>query len=119
MKDLNKVFLIGRAGADAELHVSKTGKTYAKLRLATNRSYMDKEGAWQKQTEWHKVTVWGEKSERCARDVKKGSPVWVEGYLSCFETIDPDGKKQSKTFITAKNVSLLGGVLTSPSKTDL
>jgi len=119
MKDVNKVFLIGHAGADAQLRTSRTGKNYATLSLATNRNYLDKEGEWKRETDWHRITVWGEKSERCAKDIKKGSPVWVEGYLSCFETIDPDGKKQSKTFITAKDVSLLAGILTSPSKTDL
>ena len=52
---VNKVTLIGNLGADPEVRRLENGVAVAKLRLATNENYRDKNGEWQTQTEWHSV----------------------------------------------------------------
>src|SRR5258708_2655178 len=59
MKSMNRVFLIGNLGADPELQISKVGKTYTRLRLATHRSWLNKDDQWEERTDWHSVFVWG------------------------------------------------------------
>ena len=49
---LNKVFLIGRLGADPEIKQMVNGKV-ARLSLATSQSWKDK-NTGEKETEWHR-----------------------------------------------------------------
>jgi len=83
---MNKVFLMGHLGQTPELQLSKAGKPYARLSLATNRwqpGGEDSEG--QEKTDWHSVFVWGPLAERCTDRLKKGALVFVEGSLTYWQ----------------------------------
>lgn len=45
---LNKVTLIGNLGKDPEIRALESGVSRANFTLATNESYKDRNGAWQK-----------------------------------------------------------------------
>ncbi|MCB0418644.1 MAG: single-stranded DNA-binding protein, partial [Bdellovibrionales bacterium] len=49
---VNKVILIGRLGADPEVRYTSGGSAVANFNLATNESWMDKEGQKKERTEW-------------------------------------------------------------------
>ena len=85
---INRVTLIGNLGQDAELRTTQGGQPYAYFRVATNESYKDSQGNWQKATEWHSVKVWGAGSNRAASMLKKGARVYVEGQLKSFKSKD-------------------------------
>ncbi len=85
---INKVTLIGNLGQDAELRTTQGGQPYAYFRVATNESYKDSQGNWQKATEWHSVKVWGAGSNRAASMLKKCARVYVEGPLKRFKSKD-------------------------------
>ena len=57
-KSVNKVTLLGNLGKDPEVKFTPQGTAVAKLALATNERYKDKEGQWQDRTEWHNVVLW-------------------------------------------------------------
>lgn len=88
MRSMNRVFLMGRLGHAPELKEAKSGRSYARLRVATNRWVKDvkdsAEGGSEK-VEWHSVFVWGREAELCSRYLTKGSLVFVEGSLSYWQ----------------------------------
>ena len=77
---LNKVILIGFLGKDAVVRTGNNGN-FTTLELATKSSYKDKEsGDYVSHTEWHKLIVFGKRSEFAAM-LKKGAHILVEGDL--------------------------------------
>ena len=78
---LNKVMIIGRLGRDPELRYTQSGSPVATLNVATDESYMDRDGNKVERTEWHRVSVFQRQAENCANFLTKGSLVYVEGSL--------------------------------------
>lgn len=103
----NKVSLIGHLGAQPEVTTFETGKTLARLRVATNESYKDKNGEWQKNTQWHTINAWGKIAERVQKSLNKGQEIIVEGKLvhKSYET--KTGEKRFETIIEASEFLLL------------
>jgi single-strand DNA-binding protein len=105
MASLNKVFLIGRLGADVTLR-SAGSQSVASFRIATDESYTDKSGQRVERTEWHSISVWGKSAEHCANYLAKGSNVFVEGKLTTRE-YEKDGQKRYVTEVKADRVQFL------------
>ena len=103
---LNKVILIGNLGADPELRMTNAGSAVMTLRLATTRSYLDKNKTRQENTEWHQVAIWGKRAEGLAKILKKGSRLAVEGEIRYSEYDDKDGVHRWRTTIHAIGVTL-------------
>ena len=80
-KSVNKVILIGNLGKDPEVKYTPSGTPVAKLTLATNERYKDKDGQWQDRTEWHNVVLWQRLAEIAGEYLKKGGKVYIEGRL--------------------------------------
>lgn len=104
---INKVTLIGHAGNDPEVRTLDTGTAVARVSLATNESYKDKEGNWQTQTEWHNLILWRDLAERAREIVKKGSTLYVEGKIQSRKYTDKDGVEKSITDIVVNSFRLL------------
>ncbi len=110
MASVNKVILIGNLGADPELRYTPNGnRPVCSLRIATTEVYKDKAGAKQEQTEWHRITVWGDQAENCNKYLAKGRSVYVEGRLQTRSWDDKDGQKKYSTEVVAERVKFLGG----------
>jgi len=69
---VNKVMLIGRLGADPEVRYVPSGSAVANFTLATNRSFKDKEGKIQEQTDWHRIVAWSRLAEFAKQYLRKG-----------------------------------------------
>lgn len=104
---INKVTLIGNLGGDPEIRHPENGVPVGRFSLATNESYKDKEGNWQKLTEWHNVVVWRETAERAEKTLKKGMLVYVEGKISYRKYTDKDGVERNTTDIVASSFRLM------------
>ncbi len=104
---INKVTLIGHLGADPEMRHLENGVTVARFSLATNENYKDKDGNWQKTTEWHNVVVWREQAERVEKMLKKGMLAYVEGKISYRKFTGQDGQEKYITDIVANVVRSL------------
>jgi single-strand DNA-binding protein len=108
MSSVNKVILVGNLGSDPELKYTPSNRPLCNISLATNEVFKDKAGARQERTEWHRVTVWGEQAETCAKYLSKGRSIYVEGRLQTRSWDDKEGKKRYSTDIVANQVVFLG-----------
>ena len=104
---LNKVMIIGRLGRDPELRYTQTGSPIASLNIATDESYVDRDGNKVERTEWHRVSVFQRQAENCANYLTKGSLVYVEGSLQTRKWQDQNGQDRYTTEIKAQRVQFL------------
>ena len=109
-KSLNKVQLIGNLGKDPEVKYTPQGTPVAKITLATNERFKDKDGQWQDRTEWHNVVLWQRLAEIAGEYLKKGGKVYIEGRLQTRSWDDKtSGQKKYMTEVVASDLILLGG----------
>ena len=99
---LNKVQLYGNLTRDPEVKALPSGQQVANFSIATNRSFKDKNGARQEQTEYHNVVAFGRTAEVIGQYLKKGRPIFVEGRLQT-RSWDKDGAKQYRTEVIIEN----------------
>lgn len=111
---LNQVTVMGRLGAIPEIKEFTGGNKVASLSVASWESYWDKNktneqtgqlGAWNTITEWHRVNVWGEAADRCAK-MNKGDMVIVTGKIKTRSWDGTDGQKHYATEIVGYVKSL-------------
>ena len=108
MGSVNKVFLVGNLGRDAEQRHTTNGTAVSNFTLATTDTWTDKSGQRQERTEWHRVVVWDRQAESLQPYLTKGKQICVEGRLQTREWNDRDGNKRYTTEIRADRITLLG-----------
>ena len=112
MKDVNKMIIMGRLGADPIQRETKNGLTVVHFSVATSRKLkFDPEAgedAKTEETQWHHVVAWGKTADACALYLKKGQAVFVEGMVKCRKFEAKDGSEKVSFELHAENVSFLG-----------
>jgi single-strand DNA-binding protein len=109
-KSLNRVTLIGNLGKDPEVKFTPSGTPVAKIALATNERFKDKNGEWQDRTEWHNIVLWQRLAEIAGEYLKKGGKVYIEGRLQTRSWEDKNtNQKKYMTEVVASDLVLLGG----------
>lgn len=108
MKSVNKVTLLGNVTRDPELKSTTAGQSVATFGLATNRVWKDATGEKQSLAEFHNLVAWGAQAEFVSQYVKKGKPLYVEGYLKTRSWDSQEGTKIFRTEVVVENVVLLG-----------
>jgi single-strand DNA-binding protein len=109
MSGVNKVILIGHLGRDPELRYTQSGSPVASLNVATTRKWRNKQtNEMVEETEWHRISVFGQSAEHCNNYLSKGRQVYVEGRLRTRSYDDKDGVKKYSTEIIADVVQFLG-----------
>jgi single-strand DNA-binding protein len=107
-RSVNKVFLLGHLGRDAETRFTPQGTAMTRFSVATNRRWKDQQtGDWKEETDWHNVVLW--RQENFASFLTKGRQVHVEGRLQTRSYEDKDGQKKYATEVVADSVILVGG----------
>jgi single-strand DNA-binding protein len=104
----NKVQLIGNLGQSPEIVTFENGRKLAKLRLATNETYKNKDGEKMQSVNWHNLTVWGKQAEIVEKYVSKGQEIAVEGKLVTRSYETKKGEKRWATEVQVNEVLLLG-----------
>jgi single-strand DNA-binding protein len=106
---VNKVILIGNLGKDPEVRYTSGGQAVANLRIATSRSWTDKQSGQRKEeTEWHDIEVWGKQAEQCGEYLSKGRQVYVEGRLKTDKWQDKEtGKDRYRVKVVADSVRFI------------
>jgi single-strand DNA-binding protein len=104
--DLNRVILVGRVTADIELKSTGAGQSVARMGIATNRKWTDKEGGKKEEVEFHNVVLWGKTAEVASQFLKKGSLVLVEGRLQTRNWTDKAGVERKATEIVCESLQL-------------
>lgn len=105
MLELNKVLLIGNLTRDPELSYVPSGTALAKLGLAVNRRWKDRNsGEMREETAFVDIDAWGQTAEFCGRYLKKGRRIFVEGSLKFDSWQAQDGSKRSKLGVRADRI---------------
>ncbi len=107
MNDINRVLITGTLTRDIELRFTPTGIAVGNLRLAINRKYQNKQQEIKEEVEFITAVVWERLAENCAKYLKKGSHVFVEGRLLTRKFIDKDNRDREVTEIKAETVEFL------------
>jgi single-strand DNA-binding protein len=76
--------------------------------LATNRTWRDPNGQKQSLAEYHNLVAWGKLAEFIDQNVKKGKPLFIEGYLKTRSWDGETGSKVYRTEIVVDNIILVG-----------
>jgi single-strand DNA-binding protein len=110
MASVNKVILIGNLGRDPEVRYTPSGSAVCNLRLATTRTWKNREsGERQEETEWHSVVLYDRQAEVAGEYLKKGRSVYIEGRLKTRKWQDKDGNDRYTTEVVAEEMKMLGG----------
>jgi single-strand DNA-binding protein len=105
MADVNKMIILGRLGNDPELKTVGSSQV-CQFSVATNEHWNDKDGNKQERTEWTTVVVWGKRADSCAKYLKKGHQVYVEGRKKT-RMWEKDGQKHYAVELVAEQVTFL------------
>ncbi|MEL6924511.1 MAG: single-stranded DNA-binding protein [Bacteroidota bacterium] len=97
----NKVQLIGRLGANPELKKTSSGKSLAKISVATKEIYKNQKGEKVVETQWHNCIAWGSTAERMEVFLKKGNEVALNGKLvhNSYQTNSGETRYQTQVVI--------------------
>ncbi|MBF0122808.1 MAG: single-stranded DNA-binding protein [Candidatus Omnitrophica bacterium] len=102
---LNSVNIMGNLTRDPELKTIPSGKSVCSMSIANNRIYT-KNGERVTEVSYFDIEVWGAVAENCAKYLKKGSGIIVEGRLK-QERWEKDGKTQSRVRIAANSIHFM------------
>ena len=105
---LNKVMLIGYAGADSEMKFTQAGIPVANFSLAVNETYKNGDGEKKTNTLWIRCVAWRRWAELVGEFVTKGKLLFVEGRLQLRSYQDREGKKRDVTEVVVYTLRFLG-----------
>jgi single-strand DNA-binding protein len=108
-KDLNKVQMTGRLGADPEMRFTPQGHAVTTFRVASNRSWRTPDGESHEDTEWFRVVAWNKLAEICNQWLSKGSRVYVEGRMQTRQWQDQEGQTRYLSEVVANDMIILSG----------
>lgn len=120
--NLNKAMIIGNLTRDPELRNTPSGQSVASFSVATNFVWTDQSGQQQKKAEFHNVIAWRKLAEICAKYLRKGSKVYIEGRLQTTDWTGQDGVKRYRTEIVTENMIMLdnkGGFPANPGSNEV
>ncbi|MGK5082950.1 single-stranded DNA-binding protein [Bdellovibrionota bacterium FG-1] len=119
MKDVNKILLIGRLGANPVQRETKNGLAVVHFPLATSRRVAeqgsDAQAVEKEETQWHRVVVWGKQAEACHQYLEKGQAVFVEGMVRTRKYTAKSGEARFVFEVHADHVSFLGRKRSTPA----
>ena len=97
MPNYNKVILMGNLTREPEVRYTSSGTAIAKIGIAINRYWSNKDGQKQEETTFVDVDAFGKQAETIGQYLKKGRPIMVEGRLKLDQWDDKQtGQKRSK-----------------------
>ncbi len=106
-RSVNKVILIGNLGGDPELRHTGSNIPVVNFTVATNESWVNKDGVKEERTEWHRVVAWRRLAEICHEYLRMGTHVYIEGKLQTRSWEDQNGQKRFMTEIVTAEMVIL------------
>ena len=105
---LNKVMLIGYAGADSEMKFTAAGIPVANFSLAVKEVYKSGDGEKKTNTLWVRCVAWRRWAEVVGEHVTKGKFLFLEGRLQLRSYEDREGQKRNVTEVVVTALRFLG-----------
>ncbi|MDR1006567.1 MAG: single-stranded DNA-binding protein [Bacteroidales bacterium] len=105
MAGINKVMLIGNAGSEPDIMMFNAHKraTFSLCTsLKTNNNTISNE-----ERQWHHIVCWDKTADTAEQFVKKGSLLYVEGYLHYNKWTDKEGRARLEAEIVTENLQII------------
>lgn len=110
MANLNKVMLIANLTRDVELRYTPNNMAIAKIGLAVNDSYTNKDGQKKETVMFIDAVAFAKSAEILNQYLSRGDPLFVEARLKLDSWEDKStGQKRSKHELVIDNFQFLGG----------
>jgi single-strand DNA-binding protein len=106
MSSVNEARILGHLGKDPECRYTNSGTAWCAFDVGTTESMKQQDGTWKSVTDWHRVVFWKKQAENCARFLKKGSKVYIEGSMK-KRSYEKDGRKQFISEILGQKIIFL------------
>lgn len=107
MLNVNRVTLLGNVIEDPTVRSTKNGTKVANFRVATSKSWKNKDGEKQSSRQFHRCTVFGGVADFVGT-LEKGDAIYVEGELTYGSYEKEDG---NKVYTTDINIGFDGKVI--------
>ncbi len=104
----NNVQLIGNLGTAPEVKELANGSKMARITLATNESYKNKNGETVKETQWHNLVAWNSQAAIAEKYLEKGKEVCISGKLNNRNYQDNEGVTRYITEVVVTDILMLG-----------
>lgn len=103
----NKVQLVGHVGQNPEIKTFGDSGKLARLSVATNESYKNKNGEWIENTSWHSLIAWRNIANRIEKQIQKGAYILIDGKLVNRSYTDNENVKRYITEVEIQNFMIL------------
>ena len=100
---INITIIEGNATRDAELRTTQSGKKVLTFGIANNQRFGETE-----KTNFVDCSLWGDRAEKLAPYIKKGTGLFLQGSLD-YREWERDGQKRSKLELHVDKLSFKGG----------
>jgi single-strand DNA-binding protein len=105
----NRTLIVGNLAKDPELRFTPQDTAVCNLRIASNHIIKKKDGQDKEEVLFITATVWAKRAENCAKYLKKGSHVFVEGRL-VTRSWEQDEQKRSVIELHVEDIQFLDRV---------
>lgn len=107
MEQLNRIELRGTVGS-VRLQTFNDNQV-ARLSLATNVAYRDRDGSAVIETTWHNINAWASKDIRDLDKIEKGTKLYVQGRIRNVRFVGQDGLDHFSTDVQAHRLVIIDG----------
>lgn len=105
MEQLNKIELRGIVG---NIRIQQVNSTrVARISVATDYIYENRQGEKVCETTWHCVTIWEEKSSVALDEIQRGNGVYIQGRLRNTRYTDAHGVERTIVEIVGNKLEKL------------
>ena len=106
---MNKVFIVGYAGSDAEQRTTQGGVKYARVSLSTSYGGYKKQDGTDvpERTQWHHCVGWNNLADTMAKYLKKGMKCAVTGRIEYGTYKNAQGVDIPTTEIVVEELTLM------------
>lgn len=109
MEGLNLHMLNATIGSDVEYRTFEgNDRSVASFSVATNRTYKNREGEKQTETQWHRIECWNKLAEFASKHLKKGNNIHIQGEVRTDKS-EKDGVTRYFTKTLANKITFLPG----------
>ncbi len=108
-KTMNKVFIVGYAGGDAEQRTTQNGVKYARVSLSTSYGGFKKQDGTDvpERTQWHHCVAWNNIADTMGKYLKKGMKCAVTGRIEYGTYKNAQGVDIPTTEIVVEELTLI------------
>lgn len=106
---MNKVFIVGYAGGDAEQRTTQGGVKYARVSLSTSYGGYKKQDGTDvpERTQWHHCVAWNNIADTMGKYIKKGMKCAVTGRIEYGTYKNAQGVDVPTTEIVVEELTLM------------